>query len=238
MLCVIGVDHLVWMVSFGWSFICACMPFLDSSLLQVLTDDSEVMLCNFSDAMEVVTILNVLPKDQSTLPGHSPGVPFPMPPPSQPPSGWRGSLPNGYRVFTEANFAGTWHDRAPGETRVHLEYTGLVTFYDTSLTSLVEARHGKDSLRFRLEGISVQDSESVRAELRTVLTRERGRGSGIDWGSIARVVVERYGDRLEYLRFLLSSNTTTHVDESERIGAARAQLLTMLTPYITTADVP
>jgi hypothetical protein len=121
---------------------------------------------------------------------------------------------------------------------VHLDYAGLVTFYDTSLTSLVDARHGKDRMHLRLEGISVLDSERVRAELQTVLTRERGKGSGIDWGSITRVVVERYSDRLEYLRFLLSSNTTTFVDELERAGAARAQLLTMLTPYITTADVP
>jgi len=160
-----------------------------------------------------------------------------MPPP-KPPSGWRGSLPNGYRVFTEAYFSGSWHDHAPGETRVHLDYAGLVTFYDTSLTSLVEARHGKDKRHLRLEGISELDSERVRAELRTVLTREKGVGSGTDWGSIARVVMERYGDRLEYLRFLLSSNTTKFVDESERAAAARAQLLTILTPYITTVDVP
>ena len=216
------------------------MPFLDSLLLQVLTDDSEVMLCDFSDAMEVVSFLNVIPKDMTTMPSRLPGVPFPLPPPSlpKPPSGWRGSLPNEYRAFTEAYFSGSWHDRAPGETRVHLDYAGLVTFYDTSLTSLVEARHGKDRLRLRLEGISVLDSERVHAELWTVLTRERSVGSGIDWGSIARVVVERYGDRLEYLRFILSSNTTTFADELERGGAARAQLLTILTPYITTADVP
>jgi hypothetical protein len=40
------------------------MPFLDSLLLslhQVLTDDSEVILCDFSDVMEVVTFLNVIP---------------------------------------------------------------------------------------------------------------------------------------------------------------------------------
>jgi len=200
----------------------------------------EVILCDFSDTMEVVTFLNVIPKNQSTMRRHFPGVPVPMPPPSlpKPPSGWRGSLPNGYRVFTEAYFAGGWHDHAPGETRVHLDYAGLVTFYDTSLTSLVEARHGKDRMRLRLEGISELDSERVRAELRTVLTRERGVGSGIDWGSILRVVVERYGDRLEYLRFILSSNTTKFVDESERAGTARAQLLTILTPYIATVDVP
>jgi hypothetical protein len=240
MLCVIGADHLVWMVSFEWSFICACMSFLDSPLLQVLTDDSEVLFCDFrSDAMEVVTFLNAIPKDLSKM-RRRPGSPFPAPPPSlpKPPPGWRGSLPNADRVFAEAHFSGGWHDHAPGETRVHLDYAGLVTFYDTSLTSLVEARHGKDRMRLRLEGISVLDSERVRAELRTVLTRETGRGSGIDWGSITRVVVERYSDRLEYLRFLLSSNTTTFVDELERAGSARAQLLTILTPYITTADVP
>jgi hypothetical protein len=48
----------------------------------VLTDDSEVLLCDFSDVMEVVTFLNVLPKDQSTMPRRFPGVPVPMPPPS------------------------------------------------------------------------------------------------------------------------------------------------------------
>ena len=52
--------------------------------------------------------------------------------------------------------------------------------------------------------------------------------------------MERYSDHLEYLRFLLSSNITTFVDESERAGATRAgpRLPTILTPYITTADVP
>ena len=56
------------MVSFEWSFICACMPFLDSPLLQVLTDDSAVMLCDFRTLWEAVTFLNVVPKDESTMP--------------------------------------------------------------------------------------------------------------------------------------------------------------------------
>ena len=117
------------------------------------------------------------------------------------------------------------------------DYAGLVTFYDTSLTSLVEARYGKDRLHLRLEGISVIDSERVRAELQTVLTREKGRGSGFDWGSIARIVVERYAGRLEYLRFLLTLNATFG-DALEQAAVARAQLLIMLVPYITTADIP
>jgi hypothetical protein len=160
------------------------------------------------------------------------------PPPTKPPSGWRGSLPNGHRDFPEAYLAGSWHAHAPGETRVRLDYSGLVTFYDTALSSLVEARQGKDRLHLRLEGISALDSERVRGEIQAVLAREQGRGSGIDWGSIARIVMERYAGRLEYLRFLLSPDTTIFGDELERAAVARAQLLVMLAPYITTADIP
>ena len=77
--------------------------------------------------------------------------------------------------FSRRILAGGWYDQARRETRVHPDYAGLVTFYDTSLTSLVEARHDKDRSRLRLEGMPVLDSERVRTELRTVLTRERGR---------------------------------------------------------------
>jgi hypothetical protein len=104
----------------------------------------------------------------------------------------------------EAHVAGDWHDLAPGETRVKLDYTGLVTLYDPTLSSLVEARQGKDRLHHRLEGISAADTARVHAELQSVLTRKQGsNGRGVDWRSIARIVVERYADRLEYLRFLL-----------------------------------
>ncbi|KAF8262825.1 hypothetical protein EI94DRAFT_1742479 [Lactarius quietus] len=199
----------------------------------------EVMLCDMVDAMEVVTFLDLIPKNRASLPTYFPGVPvpIPLPPPFEPPSGWRGSLPNGYRSFSEAYVAGSWHDHAPGETRIRLDYSGLVTFYDPSLSSLVEARYGKDRLHFRLEGISALDSERVRAELETVLTREPERVSGIDWGSIVRVITNRYAGRLEYLRSLLSPRTSIE-GALEQASVARAQLLVMLAPYITTADVP
>ncbi|KAH9028927.1 hypothetical protein EDB84DRAFT_255857 [Lactarius hengduanensis] len=200
----------------------------------------EVMICDFLDGMEVVSFLDLIPLDRSTLPRRLPGIPRPLPQPSPPklPSGWRGSPPDMRRNLFEAYVTGTWHDRAPGESRVRLDYSGLVTFYDPSLSSLVEARYGKDRLHLRLEGISVLDTEQVRDELRTVLTRERDGGSGIDWGSIVRVVTERYAGRLEYLRFLLSPNTTTFADALERAAVAREQLLVMLAPYITTTDLP
>ena len=50
-------------------------------------------------------------------------------------------------------------------------------------------------------------------------------------------MTERYADRLEYLRFLLSS-TVVFTDAPEQAAAVRRQLLIMLVPYITTEDVP
>jgi hypothetical protein len=188
--------------------------------------------------MEVVSFLNLLPKNGTFTPKRPPSFPHrPEPPLPKPPSGWRGSLSSERRTMLEAYIAGSWHDHAPGETRVHVNYSGLVTFYDPSLSSLVESRYGKDRLHLRLEGISVLDSERVRAELQAVLTREQDRESGLDWGSITRVVMERYAGRLEYLRSLLSPNTT-FADALEQATVARAQLLVMLAPYITTADIP
>src|SRR6266702_4613371 len=238
---VIGVGHLASMVSFEWSLICACMLSLDDPFLRGsdLSLRSEVMICDL-DLMEVVSFLDLIPQNQTSIPSRLPGIPFPItwPDPPRLPSGWRGTPPSMRRGILESYLTGIWHDRAPGETRVRPDYSGLVTFYDTSLSSLVEARYGKDRLHLRLEGISALDSDRVRTELETVLTREQDEGSGVDWGSIVRVVTDRYADRLEYLRFLLSPNTTTFVDALERAAAAREQLLVMLAPYITTANVP
>jgi hypothetical protein len=199
------------------------------------------MLCDFSDGLEVITLLNLLPKNVTRgvqPPERTPGFPRqPIPPKPDPPPGWRGSLQNGIDTYFQAHVAGSWHDHAPGETRVRLDYAGLITFYDATLSSLVEARHGKDRINYSLGGISAADTERVLAELGSVLTRERGSGSGIDWGSIVRLVIERYADRLEYLRALLSP-VATFADATGQAAAARAQLLVMLVPYITVEDVP
>jgi len=201
------------------------------------------MLCDFSNGVEVITLLDLLPKNQTKpfIRPHGPQhPPIPVPPPTKPPTGWRGSLQKDTVTFFQAYVAGGWHDRAPGETRVHLDYTGLITFYDPALSSLVEARVGKDRLHHNLEGISSADSERVHAELRSVLTRKRRSRSGVvDWASIARIVTERYADRLENLRFSLSPNAgATFADAAEKVAVVRGQLLVMLVPYITTDDVP
>ncbi|KAH9056821.1 hypothetical protein EDB87DRAFT_1686835 [Lactarius vividus] len=199
----------------------------------------EAMVCDL-DLLEVVSFVDLIPLNPTTVPARLPGIPFPITwtDPPRLPSGWRGTPPTFRRGIVEAFLAGIWHNHAPGETRVRPDYSGLVTFYDPSLSSLVEARYGKDRLHLRLDGISVLDAERVRAELQTVLTREQDGGSGIDWGSKVQLVTDRYANHLEYLRFLLSPNTTTFADALERAAVAREQLFVMLAPYITAADVP
>jgi hypothetical protein len=203
------------------------------------------MICDVSDSLEVVTHLELLPKNVTEWNSHPlVGPPYRLPrprPPThvEPPPGWRGSLPLYILARFEAHVAGGWHDLAPGETRAQLDYTGLVTFYDPTLPSLVDARQGKDRIYHRIEKISAADAARIHAELRSVLTRKQDSGNSVDWASIVRAVVERYADRLEYLRFLLSSNATvTFTDAAEQAFAVRAQLLVMLGPYITTVDVP
>src|ERR1700742_199545 len=103
------------------------------------------MLCHFLDGMEVVTLLTLLPYNQTSpiFSPYQPGPPTPRPPrpdPPAPPPGWRGSLQTDVTTMFQARVTGGWHNHAPGETRVHLNYSGLVTFYDPTLSSLVARR--------------------------------------------------------------------------------------------------
>ncbi|KAJ7859772.1 hypothetical protein B0H14DRAFT_2745952 [Mycena olivaceomarginata] len=126
--------------------------------------------------------------------------------------------------------AGAWHNHHPGETRVVLDLTRLVSFYDPRPRA----------------NISATDLARVQARLRTVLTfnflsditlntsanteGERGSGSGVDWRSLFRVVSDRYAERLEMLGYLL--NTTTPETVHERARVVQMQLRVMLAPYI------
>ncbi|KAI0270729.1 hypothetical protein BC834DRAFT_529914 [Gloeopeniophorella convolvens] len=207
----------------------------------------EVMLCDVSAGTRTVSLLDLLPKN-TTVPPPLPGTPRrpprpptdapwpdPLPPQTGPPPGWRGSLPD-RRAGYEVNLAGSWHDRAPGETRVVPDPAGLVTFYDPALASLVPARRRRGALHHRLLGVSPADAARVRAELEDVLTR-RAAGSGVDWRSVLRGAAERYAGRLEHLRAVLTPGAG-FPDAQAQAAAARAQLLVMLAPHLTTADVP
>ena len=55
-----------------------------------------------------------------------------------------------------------WHNYFPGETRIHLNYAGVVSFYDTALfPSLRSLRSNKERWDHRLEGINSEDVETL-----------------------------------------------------------------------------
>ena len=128
------------------------------------------------------------------------------------------------------------HGLSPGETRIKIDYSRVVSFFDPALSSLVEARAGKSREEFGLDEISETDTKYVLDQLTDIFTRD-GQGSGIDWGSITQVVVDRYGGRLELLQHILQ-NPESKRNVTEQIAEARSQVLIMLTPYMLTSAIP
>ena len=191
---------------------------------------SEIMICDFYAGMELVSEFEAVPHSSfRNLPG------IPHPPPKIPP-GWRGSLRSGVSGSFEAINSGMWHGRSPGETRVKIDYSRIVSFFDPALSSLVDTRAGKPRERFRLDEISESDSKYIQDQLADMFTRD-GHGSGIDWGSITQVIVDRYGGHLELLRHILR-NPESKRNVTEQVVEARSQVLIMLTPYMLVSAIP
>ncbi|KAF8452504.1 hypothetical protein L210DRAFT_3518810 [Boletus edulis BED1] len=125
--------------------------------------------------------------------------------------------------------AAAWHNRLPGETRVHLNLAGLVTFYDTQLApSLVPIRAGQERWDHRVQGISSEDLSATRTRLEEVLTRQEGLSSGIDWASLIQVIVDRYAERLDSVQYLLSAPATNPDDVLDLANKTQTQLRTEL----------
>ncbi|KAJ7243821.1 hypothetical protein B0H12DRAFT_1130158 [Mycena haematopus] len=188
--------------------------------------DFEIMLCDFSQGVEVVSADYLAawwsrhittPFQRLTAPSTSDGP--------------HGRLV-GEMLGFEVIHAGSWHNEYPGDTRVKLDLTGFISFYDASLApSLVSTRQGQERWDHRAAGISTTDLVVVKARLHEALARwPDNTGSGIDWQTLYRVIVDRYADRLETLAHLL--NTTTPDTVHERARIIQAQLRIMLTPYI------
>ncbi|KAG5638699.1 hypothetical protein H0H81_010924 [Sphagnurus paluster] len=177
--------------------------------------DFEIMLCDFSDGLQVVSKLN-LPPSMDRLP---------EPPTSQ--------------LLTTVLESGLWHNYYPGDPRIELDLSRLVSFYDTSLVpSLVPLRQHQHRHEHRLEGISPADAQNVRETLATALTQP-GSGSGIHWRSLFRIITLRYADRLELIRYLLNSTELeTHRSLTETGKLVQKQLRISLTPYIINGAVP
>ena len=192
------------------------------------------MICDFDAGMELVSESGIIPRPSSPNgPNH-----WPLPPdhPFEVPPGWRGSVRSDISSSFETLNSAMWYNRPPGETRIKIDYSRVMSFFDPALSSLVEARAGKSRDQFRLDEISESDSEYARNQLAEIFTRG-GQGSGIDWGSITQVIVDRYGGHLELLRHILR-NPESKRNVTEQVAEARSQVLIMLTPYMLVSAIP
>ena len=136
----------------------------------------------------------------------------------------------------ESTNLGISHNQYPGETQIKIDYSRVITFFDPVLHSLVGARTGKFRDEFRLDEISEMDAAYILDQLTDMLTRD-GQGSGIDWGSVTQVIIDRYGKRLELLRHVLR-NPESKRNITEQVAESRSQVLILLTPYMLTSAIP
>lgn len=127
--------------------------------------------------------------------------------------------------------SGAWHDHYPGETRIHLDFTHLISLYDVALApSLVSHRHKQARRDNRVLGIDARDTAAVLARVREIPFNSTPSASGIDWRTLFQVIRDRYATRLEVLQSILFEDAT----------AERAFVLvqTALAPYRLHGAVP
>jgi hypothetical protein len=139
----------------------------------------------------------------------------------------------------EAMNSGSWHNHFPGETRIQLDLSGLVSLYDTQLApSLVHIRAGQERWDHRVQNLSSQDLSAVKSRLEAILIGPEGLSSGIDWRTLIQVIVDRYAGRLELTRHLLNSSVTDPNGILDIANKIQTQLRIMLTPYLLFSAAP
>jgi hypothetical protein len=141
-------------------------------------------------------------------------------------------LSAGIRQF-EVMHSGAWHNHYPGDSRIVLDLTGLISLYDTTLApSLIPVRAGIERWDHRVLGISSEDISRVMSRLTEVVSRPSPMGSGIDWKTLINVIVDRYSDRLELMQYLLNYTSSDSQELLQRAKLVQAQVRVMLTPYL------
>ncbi|KDN41395.1 hypothetical protein RSAG8_07510, partial [Rhizoctonia solani AG-8 WAC10335] len=168
------------------------------------------------------------PRQHPRLKTNTPYFPGPTIPVYPPPPGWQGKQ----RTFADTTFeairAGMWHNHFPGESRIILDYSGIVSAYDETYASLVRGRQGVPRSKHRLGGISTGDMSRLKAEMEEVLKADRLRAV-VEWRLVFQDIVNRYAERLEDLRYLLGRSD---IDPEKVVASARQKILVMLTPYM------
>ncbi|KAF8833174.1 hypothetical protein BDN67DRAFT_986195 [Paxillus ammoniavirescens] len=204
--------------------------------------DFELMLCNFTSGVRVVSFLNLpsvrAPRNRQSLldplvTSESSSIGS-----RAPAKDWGGLIPVASGSVDVA-YAGSWHNHFPGEIRVQLDLAGLVSFYDIQLVpSLVPIRMGQERWDHRVQNTSSEDILAVKARLVEALTRPKGISTGIDWMTLVRVIVDRYAGRLELIQYLLTTPATDYETVLDLARKTQVQLRVMLTPYILHSTVP
>ena len=218
-------------------------------LIQRTNFRSEIILCDFTAGVKRVSFLNL-----ATANVFPPGNPRPEPsrplrPPSPSPTlntalHLRPSAPGAQRrvapLFRVLE-SGSWHNHYPGDPRVRLDYSRMISFYDTNMfPSLQVTRAGKGRLNHSLEGIAPSDVPRLKLQLDELLKNDSEIiASGIDWASLIKQIMQRYAERLELFHYILNSTTSTSEEEVGRtLKQAHRHLTSMLAPYILHTSVP
>lgn len=182
---------------------------------------------------------NLLPSPLQSLPVPLPPEPSRREPEPQPlPPGWTGSFRSYHSIDLETIVAASWNNFYPGETRVKLDYTRMISFYDPSYTSLVIARRRVGRTFHRLTNISSVDFESAMGQLDEDFKRVDGVVSGVNWSTLTRTVTDRYADRLYLLKTVLEPFGIQYRNVTEVALSVREHLMIMLTPYLVYGAVP
>ncbi|KAF9007436.1 hypothetical protein BDQ17DRAFT_1237811 [Cyathus striatus] len=167
--------------------------------------DFEIMLCNFTRDVEVVSFLNLATE---ILVG----------------------------MGADTMEVGTWHNHYPGDTRVMPDLSRAISFYDIhTFPSLVARRLGKERWYHRADGLSVEDLQTLRKRLDEVLADDKWGGApAVDWRAQFHVITNRYAERLETLRYMVTNIT----DTQRAADRAFEHLRKLLSPYRLHAAIP
>ena len=131
---------------------------------------SEVMLCNFAVGLDLVTSLKIH-KPLRRRPSW-PGAPIPK------------LVSQSVRVLE----AGSWSNRFPGDQRIKLDYSRLISFYDTALfPNLHLQRVGQERWDHRLRGINSAELDGLLLRSEEAFTEQESE-SDIDWKSLLHAV--------------------------------------------------
>lgn len=114
--------------------------------------------------------------------------------------------------------------------------SGLVTFYDPSLTSLVQARESWSWRKHRVWNVSAADAEKALNQLEDILERDDlWLGDRSWWDGIALRIIETWGDRLAQMNDTLHSE---HLNVTQAVERVRLLSFTLLNPYLDTTHLP